>query len=90
MSKLENVVNSLKSTTQNNQTQPIAIQGVRSSNTVARDITMDFTAAASSTKSRVIWKTTRCLMFAGLSTGQLVKDGFFTLFEAVGALEVRT
>jgi hypothetical protein len=27
-------------------------------------------------------------MFVALDPGQLVKDGFFTLFEAVGALEV--
>ena len=27
--------------------------------------------------------------FTGLASGELVKDGFFTLFEAVGALEVR-
>lgn len=29
------------------------------------------------------------LRWAALDPGQLVKDGFFTLFEAVGALEVR-
>lgn len=28
-------------------------------------------------------------MFLELNTGQLVKDEMFTLFEAVGALEVR-
>lgn len=27
-------------------------------------------------------------MFAALAPGELVKDGFFTLFEAVAALEV--
>lgn len=29
------------------------------------------------------------LRWVALDPGQLVKDGFFTLFEAVGALEVR-
>lgn len=30
-----------------------------------------------------------CSCFIGLSTGHLVKDEYFTLYEAVGALEVR-
>ncbi|KAL2057872.1 hypothetical protein ABVK25_001489 [Lepraria finkii] len=45
--------------------------GPRISQPMARDITTDFSAAASA-----------------LNTGQLVKDEYFTLFEAVGALEI--
>ncbi|KAA8650465.1 hypothetical protein EYZ11_000815 [Aspergillus tanneri] len=44
---------------------------VTSHSVVPRDITEEFTAAASK-----------------LNTGQLVKDEYFTLFEAVGALEI--
>ncbi|KAK1146997.1 N-alpha-acetyltransferase, non-catalitic subunit [Aspergillus melleus] len=44
---------------------------VTSQSVVPRDITEEFTAAAST-----------------LQTGQLVKDEYFTLFEAVGALEI--
>lgn len=56
-----------------------------------RDITAEFTKAASS-KHIAPAALIQCLTIfslAELNTGQLVKDETFTLFEAVGALEVR-
>jgi hypothetical protein len=55
-----------------------------------RDITDEFTKAASS-KHIAPATSTKSLIICTLelNTGQLVKDETFTLFEAVGALEVR-
>lgn len=62
---------------------------------VTTDITEQFVAAAKSTirppslfpasRHRDHWIDKR----TALEPGELVKDGFFTLFEAVGGLEVR-
>lgn len=57
---------------------------------MARDVTEDFNRAASgmaAQSSSANRKST--YVIAALRTGQLVQDDFFTLFEAVGALEVR-
>lgn len=57
-----------------------------------RDITAEFTKAASSKHiAPEAWIKCLTIFFflAELNTGQLVKDETFTLFEAVGALEVR-
>lgn len=57
----------------------------------ARDITTEFIKAASGLHNPS--PTYACVsaadLYIALNTGQLVKDDFFTLFEAVGALEVR-
>jgi hypothetical protein len=65
-----------------------------------RDITDEFTDAASSLcpasifiyDVEVLFQLRSFLIFflIELRTGQLVKDESFTLFEAVGALEVRS
>lgn len=62
----------------------------------AHDITQQFTIAASGVSMRLRVLCPRfgcCLMYtnyqAALKTGQLVKDEHLTLYEAVGALEVR-
>lgn len=58
---------------------------------VSSDITDKFTKAASG-KRTLTWHLTLVYLFTDiyseLNTGQLVKDEYFTLFEAVGALEV--
>ncbi|GKZ82357.1 hypothetical protein AnigIFM56816_007169 [Aspergillus niger] len=54
-----------------NDTIPVSTMRVVTQSVVPRDITDEFTSAASK-----------------LKTGQLVKDEYFTLFEAVGALEI--
>ena len=61
---------------------------------IPRDITAEFTEAASSELAPLFAYFDQRLIFLSLSaielrTGQLVKDEMFTLFEAVGALEVR-
>jgi hypothetical protein len=57
---------------------------------VPRDITAEFTEAASSKHITLgTWIVRLTGISAELNTGQLVKDETFTLFEAVGALEVR-
>ena len=59
---------------------------------VTSDITDKFTKAASSKKRMTLAFLILVYLFtdkiAELNTGQLVKDEYFTLFEAVGALEV--
>jgi hypothetical protein len=64
---------------------------------VPRDITEHFTKAASSELIPAAYcfasDSTSPLIneyLLELRAGELVKDGFFTLFEAVGALEVRS
>ncbi|BCS02627.1 N-alpha-acetyltransferase 35, NatC auxiliary subunit [Aspergillus luchuensis] len=54
-----------------NDSFPVSTMRVVTQSVVPRDITDEFTSAASK-----------------LKTGQLVKDDYFTLFEAVGALEI--
>jgi hypothetical protein len=59
-----------------------------------RDITAEFTEAASSKSqlgpfSQILLTNSQSYFVIELRTGQLVKDATFTLFEAVGALEVR-
>lgn len=70
---------------------------VVSQSTVSSDITDKFTTAASSETLTfghgAIFMALAALLlttslFLELNTGQLVKDEYFTLFEAVGALEV--
>ena len=57
----------------------------------AHDITTRFTQAAKGSAALMLPTRIAILtMGAALGTGQLIKDDFFTLFEAVGALEVRT
>lgn len=57
---------------------------------VPRDITAEFTDAASSKPIALeTWNKSLTDTPAELNAGQLVKDETFTLFEAVGALEVR-
>jgi len=62
---------------------------------VAMDITQEFKAAAESMFDsallvyRIFWKGHVLIVFdTELDVGQLIKDPFFTLIEAVGALEV--
>lgn len=55
---------------------------------VATDITNEFKKAAQGEWYIHLYKIT-CWIMQALELGQLVKDPFFTLFEAVGALEVR-
>ncbi len=57
---------------------------------MARDVTEDFNRAASCMALQSSSSNRQSTyVIAALRTGQLVQDEFFTLFEAVGALEVR-
>ena len=52
------------------------------------DITTKFKEAASGSKNSGKHMVAKLTSLTALGTGQLVKDEYFTLFEAVGALEV--
>ena len=82
--------NNLLPSTKPDEYQSLGPKTVRSA-PKARDITTDFTKAASGppTPPSLCHYAGIADSCIALNTGQLVKDDFFTLFEAVGALEVR-
>lgn len=65
---------------------------ISSEGIVALDITQEFRSAAASMTPLPLFTQSEMLMIlftlTDLEPGELVKDGYFTLFESVGALEV--
>lgn len=69
---------------------PMLAPQIKSAGVVTRDITEDFKRATKGEQisSRSVLPPQEVNIVAELAPGELVKDGFFTLFESVGALEV--
>ncbi|TPX10581.1 uncharacterized protein E0L32_008467 [Thyridium curvatum] len=69
---------------------PLLAPQIKSAGVVTRDITEDFKRATKGEQvsSRSVLPPQEVNIVAELAPGELVKDGFFTLFESVGALEI--
>ena len=69
---------------------PAEETGIPIRQSTAQNVTASFRTAASGMLGFYRMRRSLTDERSALETGQLVKDAYFTLFEAVGALEVRT
>lgn len=83
------IVTPQKASTVRYHDRPSGSRRILNKETTAHDITAEFRSAASCSGLLPSYQIAIITnIVTALKTGQLVKDAYFTLFEAVGALEV--